>query len=151
MTTAYLVPLLYLLTSSQLSILARLRYLSDVKSTLPFPATPPNHGTPRTSGWLDYFSVSSMGLSAFADSATSFLPQIPLFSRPVSASPQHNTAITVVEDIKAETEAQRAEAERMFLTYSWWVLHEGWKDVAVRVEESVERVFGGWVLLVLPE
>lgn len=146
LTTAYLVPLLYLLTSSQLSILARLRYLSDVKSTLPFPATPPNHGTPRTSGWLDYFSVSSMGLSAFADSATSFLPQIPLFSRPVSASPQHNTAITVVEDIKAETEAQRAEAERMFLTYSWWVLHEGWKDVAVRVEESVERVFGGMAL-----
>jgi len=49
----------------------------------------------------------------------------------------------VVEDVQAEDEAQLGEAERMFLSYSWWILHEGWKGVAERVEEGVERVFGG--------
>lgn len=40
-------------------------------------------------------------------------------------------------------EAQRAEAERLFLTFSWWILHEGWRGVASRVEGEVDRVFGG--------
>lgn len=147
LTTAYLVPLLYLLTSSQLSVLARLRYLSDIKSTLPTPApmaaAEPNRARPKKGGWLGYFSVSAMGLSDFADATTSMLPRIPFLSRPATSLTQTNPAMTFVQDIQAEDDAQRVEAERMFLTYSWWVLHEGWKGVAQRVEESVERTFGG--------
>lgn len=41
-----------------------------------------------------------------------------------------------------EMEAQRGEAERVFLTYAWWILHEGWKGVADRVERNVEAIFG---------
>ena len=44
-----------------------------------------------------------------------------------------------------ETEFTNAEDERVYLTYSWWILHEGWKGVAKRVEDSVEEVFGGYV------
>lgn len=55
--------------------------------------------------------------------------------------------MSIVEDVRAEIEAQRAEAERTFLTYSWWILHEGWKGVAGRVEEAVERIYGGRVCI----
>ncbi|CAD6576291.1 MAG: peroxin [Tremellales sp. Tagirdzhanova-0007] len=138
-TTAYLVSLLYLLTSSQLSILARLRYLSDVKSTIPSPT--PRPARPQTGcGWPNPLSMASWGLSKFGDSTASFLPSIPFLSQ------QTNPAMVIVDDVRAEVEAQRAEAERVFLTYSWWVLHEGWKGVAGRVESAVERVFGGIAL-----
>ena len=83
--------------------------------------------------------MASWGLSKFGDSTASFLPSIPFLSQ------QTNPAMVIVDDVRAEVEAQRAEAERVFLTYSWWVLHEGWKGVAGRVESAVERVFGGYV------
>ena len=34
------------------------------------------------------------------------------------------------------------ETERMYLTFSWWLLHEGWKQVAERVQDAVEEVIG---------
>jgi peroxin-3 len=42
-------------------------------------------------------------------------------------------------------EQEQAEAERMYLTYSWWILHEGWKGVKEKVDEEVDRVFGSYV------
>lgn len=39
------------------------------------------------------------------------------------------------------------ETERMFLTFSWWLLHEGWKDVAARVRVAVEDIVGPCVSL----
>jgi len=44
---------------------------------------------------------------------------------------------------KQREAAQRDEDERLYLTYSWWILHEGWRGVAKRVEDAVEEVFGG--------
>ena len=37
------------------------------------------------------------------------------------------------------------ETERMYLTFSWWLLHEGWKEVAGRVRAAVEEVVGPYV------
>ena len=37
------------------------------------------------------------------------------------------------------------EAERKFLTLSWWLLYMGWKDIGERVRRSVEEVFEVWV------
>ena len=41
------------------------------------------------------------------------------------------------------------EAERKFLTLSWWLLYMGWKDIGERVRRSVEEVFEGWVLFLV--
>ncbi|KAI4117226.1 MAG: hypothetical protein LQ345_002494 [Seirophora villosa] len=34
------------------------------------------------------------------------------------------------------------ETNRKFLTFSWWLLHRGWRDVKERVEVAVKTVFG---------
>ena len=34
------------------------------------------------------------------------------------------------------------ENNRKFLTFSWWLLHRGWRDVRTKVEEAVREVFG---------
>ena len=35
------------------------------------------------------------------------------------------------------------EAERKYLTLSWWICNTGWKDVGERVRRGVEEVFEG--------
>ncbi|WVF70706.1 hypothetical protein IAT40_005499 [Kwoniella sp. CBS 6097] len=199
LTTIYILPMLYLLTSSQLAILARQRYMSDIKSSLPAspegPTIPLNQkidhdglATPRRRpsssgnapqgsssssstqkkrGWFSSFSVDSMGLSEFVESSsalmpnplsvlptsvTSYLPSIiapsPLSSANASAASSQISRDS--DDIlalrQAEEDAIRAEAERLFLTYSWWLLNEGWRSIGKRVEESVEKIFGNMPL-----
>lgn len=34
------------------------------------------------------------------------------------------------------------ETNRKFLTFSWWLLHRGWRDVMEKVETAVKAVFG---------
>lgn len=34
------------------------------------------------------------------------------------------------------------ETERKYLTFSWWLLHRGWKTIADRVRSAVEEVVG---------
>lgn len=57
------------------------------------------------------------------------------------------------DDLEAALYAEKAEkpreedrvnedVERKYLTFSWWLLHEGWKVVQQRVEEKVEEVVG---------
>jgi peroxin-3 len=136
--------------------LARVKYLKDVKNSLPRPvsASSPQAGEeeldddqpPRTpqkpkTGWLDYFSVESMGLADYVDkpttSAGTFISGlIPKIFGSTPTSPQTDDELFDQEDEQA-----KAEAERLFLTYSWWLLHEGWRGIADRVDEAVERVF----------
>lgn len=174
LTTAYLVPLLLLLTSAQLSTLARVKYLKDVKGSLPHVADaasspvsatrhrqagtvddmpdeeeeeeddPPVQQVKRTRGsWINYFSVEAMGLADFVDDQTAKTPlstltgYLPSFLHPGRSSRQSPSE----HDASLDDEAERAEAERLFLTYSWWLLHEGWKGVADRVDEAVDRIF----------
>lgn len=35
------------------------------------------------------------------------------------------------------------ETNRKYLTFSWWLLHRGWKEVMLKVEAAVKEVFGG--------
>ena len=37
------------------------------------------------------------------------------------------------------------DVERKYLTLSWWLLHIGWRDIAVRVRPAVEEVLQGYV------
>jgi peroxin-3 len=149
LTTAYLVPLLLILTSSQLSTLARAKYLNDIKTSLPGPhrrdvldeddAPAPKKQEPK-SGWLNYFSVEAMGLAEYAEPSTSSSP-LNFVSRLVPAFLQPAAQNASLEIFDQDEEEDRAEAERLFLTYSWWLLHEGWQGVADRVDDAVERVF----------
>jgi peroxin-3 len=34
------------------------------------------------------------------------------------------------------------ETNRQYLTFSWWLLHRGWKEVMLKVETAVKEVFG---------
>jgi len=34
------------------------------------------------------------------------------------------------------------ETNRRYLTFSWWLLHRGWKEVMLKVEAAVKEVFG---------
>jgi peroxin-3 len=34
------------------------------------------------------------------------------------------------------------ETNRRYLTFSWWLLHRGWKDLMTKVEAAVKEVFG---------
>lgn len=35
------------------------------------------------------------------------------------------------------------ETNRRYLTFSWWLLHRGWREVMLKVEAAVKEVFGG--------
>lgn len=34
------------------------------------------------------------------------------------------------------------ETNRRYLTFSWWLLHRGWKDLMSKVETAVKEAFG---------
>lgn len=34
------------------------------------------------------------------------------------------------------------ETNRKYLTFSWWLLHRGWKEVMAKVEDAVRETFG---------
>jgi peroxin-3 len=141
--------------------LARIKYLKDVKSSLPAPTSsipislaaenqeeddqPVQTPLKPKSGWFNYFSVEAMGLADYVDEETTTVTRsagvsisglLPTFlkSSPVPSS-------TDQELFDQEDEQAKNDAERMFLSYSWWLLHEGWQGVADRVDEAVERVF----------
>lgn len=47
---------------------------------------------------------------------------------------------------KEEWEDVDEDVERKYLTFSWWLLHIGWRELAERVRVAVEEVFDGCVL-----
>ena len=42
----------------------------------------------------------------------------------------------------AQREGGQAEVERLYLSVSWWLLHEGAREVGERVRGAVEEVVG---------
>jgi peroxin-3 len=143
-----------MLTSSQLSTLARLKYLNDIKTTLPraqVPFTqedieeeePIRQIQAPKSGWFNYFSLESMGLAEYADNpSTSPLQYVTRLIPGLAPSAPRAAEIELFDQ---DEEEDKAEAERLFLTYTWWILHGGWREVADRVDDAVERVFAKYV------
>ena len=99
-----------------------------------------------------------MGLGDFIESATPiidprsyiptgvsnwipFLPSIPFLGSSSEADPAVLVS-AVMRDRQAQLEEERMEDEKTYLTYSWWILQEGWRHLAKRVEVAVEEVFG---------
>lgn len=56
---------------------------------------------------------------------------------------QASTVILDQEDLtKVAMEEQAILINRMYLTFSWWLLNKGWITLAQRIEDSVTKVFG---------
>lgn len=84
-----------------------------------------------------------MGLAEYADtSSPSPLQYVAKYIPGLATAPMR----TEEEIFDQDDEEDKAEAERLFLTYSWWLLHQGWQEVADRVDDAVERVFASWVV-----
>lgn len=76
-----------------------------------------------------------MGLSEFAESSSAYLP----FGLSSVITPKKPAMQSSQEE---ETEpAIDQETERLFLCFSWWLLNEGSKGVADRVEAAVRDEF----------
>lgn len=61
------------------------------------------------------------------------------------ASPTSNTSTIRLEDHDDEIGqafGNDFETNRRYLTFSWWLLHRGWKDLMEKVRAAVEEVFG---------
>ncbi|GAA5902772.1 hypothetical protein JCM8208_007060 [Rhodotorula glutinis] len=127
-TSLYVLVLLSLQTHVQLALLGRASYVDSLVSSLP-PRTP----SPRSAVPLP-------------------LPDSTASDKPVDAgSDDHDLERALyeakrlpptVDERREEKERERKDLERKYLTFSWWLLHEGWKVVRERVEQAVEAVVG---------
>ena len=46
------------------------------------------------------------------------------------------------DDNVEQTYGNDFETNRRYLTFSWWLLHRGWRDLLENVEQVVQEVFG---------
>lgn len=60
------------------------------------------------------------------------------------ASPPENPSTISLEDHDDEGHAfgNDFETNRRYLTFSWWLLQRGWKDLMEKVKGAVDEVFG---------
>lgn len=114
--------MLSLLTSIQLALLARERYLASVLSAER--AERIREAAPTISGLILREAVS----------------------RVIDVEALWPSWCAGQEDWDQEVEGVSDETEMRFLTLNWWILHVGWKDVAARVRGSVEAVFEGYLI-----
>lgn len=127
-TSIYVLVLLTLQTHVQLALLGRASYVSSLLSTLP-PRSPSPPRYKRLHNGLDKASSKPS------------LAETDLLDGDVDLERALYDAKQL--PLKAEDEdEQRRDVERKYLTFSWWLLHEGWKLVEKRVEEAVEAVVG---------
>ncbi|KAG2139109.1 Peroxin-3-domain-containing protein [Suillus bovinus] len=119
LTTLYTTTLLSLLTSVQLALLARERYITSVLSAERVERI--REAAPTLSGLVFREAVS----------------------RIVDVEMIWPAWSTGQEEWDEEVEGVSEDTEMRFLTLSWWILHVGWKDIAARVRSSVEAVFEG--------
>ena len=173
--TFYLVPLLTIQTTSQLTLLARLHHLRNLIDAQSASTRSPKD--PRALGEDDehptspvrsrsgmrkaaseviqlltpwrYFSLESMGLDEYTTETeqpggfssglwsigTSTASYLSGASKS-SASPANSAATATPLHARLDV-----ETERMFLCFSWWLLHVGWRELEEQVRSAVVEVF----------
>ncbi|TNY20149.1 microbody peroxisome biogenesis protein peroxin 3 [Rhodotorula diobovata] len=127
-TSLYVLVLLSLQTHVQLALLGRASYVDSLLSSLP-PRTPP----PAPSAALPA-ADSTVPAPLGADEKADHDLERALY--------EAKRLPPTTEERREEKERERKDLERKYLTFSWWLLHEGWKVVRERVEEAVEAVVG---------
>ncbi|BGP14247.1 peroxin [Rhodosporidiobolus nylandii] len=126
LTTLYLLTLLTLQTHVQLSLLGRSSYIDSLLSALP----PRSPSPPRA---RDKSLPDLAAENGDADDLERTLYEAKRL--PLSLAEQ-------AEKEKEERERRRKDLERKYLTFSWWLLHEGWRVVETRCRRAVEGVVG---------
>ncbi|KXN82906.1 Peroxisomal biogenesis factor 3 [Leucoagaricus sp. SymC.cos] len=120
LTTLYSTTLLCLLTTIQLTLLARAKYVNSVLQQ-----ERDERVRERLEAELSLSNLLFGNGQALGD----------LMSQNLEAS--------LGEDDNLDSEAIPEDVESKYLTLSWWLLHVGWKDVGERVRRGVEEVFDG--------
>ncbi|KAG6909816.1 hypothetical protein DXG01_015309 [Tephrocybe rancida] len=119
LTTLYSTTLLSLLTSIQLTLLARSKYTQSVLEL--------ERNERMQERMASEFTLTNMLLKSGRGLEE-------LLSGDMS---------TLLDDESRDEEYISEEVESKFLTMSWWILHVGWKDVGERVRRGVEEAFDG--------
>ncbi|GAA6055982.1 hypothetical protein JCM3770_000761 [Rhodotorula araucariae] len=127
-TSLYVLVLLTLQTHVQLALLGRASYVDSLLSTLP-PRTP----SPRPSAVPCTTSEVLPAQLKPTDTEDCDLER---------ALYEAKRLPPTADERREEKERERKDLERKYLTFSWWLLHEGWKTVRERVEAAVEGVVG---------
>ena len=47
--------------------------------------------------------------------------------------------------LRDETDLGDLELQRSFLSFSWWLVHRGWRTIMTRVHSAVEEVFTSYL------
>ncbi|GAA5912881.1 hypothetical protein JCM5296_003894 [Sporobolomyces johnsonii] len=116
LTSLYVLALLTLQTHVQLALLGRAHYVKSLVESLP-----PRSCTPSP----------ARSKAEEKEKALSIQNEEDLEAALYAAKLSEKGEAGIDEDV-----------ERKYLTFSWWLLHEGWKVVSARVEEKVEEVVG---------
>ncbi|SJL09315.1 uncharacterized protein ARMOST_12692 [Armillaria ostoyae] len=117
LTLIYTTTLLSLLTSQQLALLGRARYLSSVLAAA--------REERLAESIEEQLSITGLLFGNAGEQMEELM--------------SGNLSVLFSDLPEGPTE----DTEARFLTMSWWLLHVGWKDVGERVRTSVEDVFEG--------
>ncbi|KAK0450417.1 Peroxin-3 [Desarmillaria tabescens] len=117
LTLIYTTTLLSLLTSQQLALLGRARYLSSVLAAA--------REERLAESIEEQLSITGLLFGNAGEQMEELM--------------SGNLSVLFSDLPEGPTE----DTEARFLTMSWWLLHVGWKDVGERVRSSVEDVFEG--------
>lgn len=123
MTTLYTITLLSLFTAVQLNLLGRSRYIDSLRAS---------DRSERARDQVPDLSLSGILAREAVAKIVDIEAILPAWM--FSGDDDDDEDDDKLDAIPEGTELR-------FLTLSWWVLHVGWKDVAVRVRSSVESVF----------
>lgn len=65
----------------------------------------------------------------------------------LALAPESRTGSSSVQQIRLreDTGLEDLELQRSFLSFSWWLIHRGWKTIMTRVHTAVEAVFQPYI------
>lgn len=121
LTTIYATSIFSLLTTIQLTVLARVKYVAAIRQ-----AERDERAQERLQSQLSLSNLLWQSSRGFEN----------LLNGSLFESEPETELLEVPDDV-----------EKKFLTMSWWILHVGWRDIGERVRKGVEEVFEGSVLL----
>lgn len=167
--TLYLVPLLTIQTTSQLTLLARLhhlRNLTDAATTKEMDEDEPVVAGKKAGGVLGLLTPwtylagteptstgssggFAAGLWSIGSSTASYLLGSSTGTASTTARPSSSPGTTsATRPLHTRLDV---EIERKFLCFSWWLLHVGWRELEEKVRDAVVQVFRPCVVPPRPE
>jgi len=78
---------------------------------------------------LSRVQFNLLGRQAYVASILALAPESPSGSAPQQIRLREDTGLGDME------------LQRSFLSFSWWLVHRGWKSIMARVHSAVEEVF----------